>query len=236
MRDLREIVDYLAAHGSAADVAGMARYGIHSVRAFGVRTPVMRDLARRIGRDHPLALALWREGIYETRQVAAMIADPGQFTRADADAWVLDCDNWAICDGLCFNLLHRLPYAWELCLTWADREEEFVRRAAFSLMAKLAIARKKTPDVEFLTFLPVIERAAGDGRNGVKKAVNWALRQIGKRSLELLPEAIAAAGRIAAQGTPSARWIAADALRELRAPAVHERLMEKKLQKRPRRG
>jgi 3-methyladenine DNA glycosylase AlkD len=202
----------------------MARYGISSTNTLGISAPVLRQIARRHRRDHLLALALWDSGVHEARILAALVDDPKQVTRDQAERWVLNLDSWDVCDALTCNLLDRTAFAWELPAAWATREEEFVRRAAFSLIAGLTVHDKKAPDERFLDFLPLIEAASGDDRNFVKKAVNWALRQIGKRSHALNAPATELALALKTSSVRPARWIGSDAWRELTSPAVHARL------------
>ena len=202
----------------------MGRFGIHAQKAFGVSTPKLRALAKRIGRDHSLARELWKTGILEARGLASLIGDPAELTEALMESWVKDFDSWAVCDAACCNLFDKSRFAWRKALEWSRRDREYVRRAGFALMAALAVHDKTARDEKFLRFLPAIRRAASDDRNFVKKAVNWALRQIGKRSRRLNREAIAMARRLRALDSRSARWIAADALRELESDAVQRRL------------
>jgi 3-methyladenine DNA glycosylase AlkD len=222
-----EILNKLEALGSPEDVAGMERFGI-STSAFGIRTPVLKQFANYIKRQaadrHALALKLWETGNYEARAVAFMIDDPKQVTSAQMDSWAEDFDNWATVDGACGYLFCRTPYAYEKVFEWARRDEEFVKRAAFSLIAYLTVHDKKAEDEQLAAFLPLIEKCSDDDRNFVKKAVNWSLRQIGKRSLNLNKLAIESAQRIRERGTRSARWIAADALRELTSEKVLTRI------------
>jgi 3-methyladenine DNA glycosylase AlkD len=218
------IIEKLRQLGCPADVEGMARFGIRSEKAFGVRAPVIKQMAREIGRNHKLARELWATGIHEARAIAAMIEEPGLVTESQAERWVKDFDNWATCDGCCLYLFAYVPFAWRKVFEWSRRQGEFEKRAAFSLVACLTVHDKAALDEKFLKFLPVIQREAGDGRNFVKKAVNWALRQIGKRNLKLNCAAIRTAREIQKLGTPSGRWIAADALRELTSDAVQKRL------------
>lgn len=210
--------------GTAEDLAGMARYGINTVRRIGVSMPAMRKLAKEIGRDHALALALWKTGIADARIVAALIADPARMTARDMDAWAKDFDSWDVVDQVCANLFDKTRHARAKIAAWADRREEFVKRAAFTLIACLAWHDKAAPDEEFIAWLPLIARAATDERNYVRKAVNWALRHIGKRSAALNRAAIAAALEIQRLDSRAARWIASDALRELRSESVQGRL------------
>jgi len=211
-----EIVAYLRTQGSARNVAGQQRYGIRSVaEQLGIATPVLRAIARKHRQDHALALALWDSGIHDARVLATLIADPKKITRDQAERWVRDCDNWAQTDALAF-FLDRTDFAETKAHAWSARSAEFVKRTGFAIMAGMAVHRKELPDDVFLRMLPVIAREATDERNFVKKAVNWALRQIGKRHPGLRRAAIAEARRIAKMDSRSARWIAAEARRELR--------------------
>ena len=222
-----DILRWLERRGTRRNVAGMARYGIVSPRAFGVSMATMRPLVRRLGRDHALALALWKTGWHEARVLAAFVDEPGKVTRSQMNAWAADFDNWAVCDSTCFHLFDRTPPAWEKARQWAASPREFVRRAGFVLMASLALHDKSAPDEEFEKFLPLIRRAADDERNFVSKAVNWALRQIGKRNLALREAAVALAGDLASSSEAAPRWVGKDALRELTRPALRERLVRR---------
>jgi 3-methyladenine DNA glycosylase AlkD len=213
--------------GDPRNIAGLARYGIQARKAFGVSAPNLRRLARDIGRNHRLALALWKTGIHDARHLAAMIAEKEKVTPAQMERWARDFDSWDVVDGCCCHLFVYTPHAWSKAVAWCRREEEFVRRAGFALMAYLAVHDKAAADKNFLLLLSVIERTAHDERNFVKKAVNWALRQIGKRNVRLNRAAIACAQRIRQQEFRAARWIAADALRELESAAVQRRLRGK---------
>jgi 3-methyladenine DNA glycosylase AlkD len=218
------VIRALEAMGDPANVAGMARFGIRPrTRVLGISVVELRKMARRLGPDHALAGALWRSGIHEARLLATMVDDPARVTEAQAERWGKTLDSWDICDQLCGNLLDRTPFAVAKALEWSGRDPEFVKRAGFALMASLA-HRGGATDATLARFLPVIRREATDERNFVKKAVNWALRQIGKRSEPLRVKAIATAERIASIDSRSARWIAADALRELRSDAVRTRI------------
>jgi 3-methyladenine DNA glycosylase AlkD len=223
--------DVLAALASRADpraVEAMARFGITPASASGgLTTPELRALARRIGRDHALAQELWATGLFEARAIAAMIADPLQLTEEQAECWVADFDNWATCDGCCQDLFCKTPFAQRKAGEWCGRSEEFVKRAGFALIAKLAVHDKQAPDDVFLGYLALVEREAADERHFVKKAVNWALREIGKRNLTLNAAAIATGERLCHTDSRSARWIAADALRELRSEAVQKRVEQR---------
>ncbi len=227
--DITEELRLLADPTKAAD---FERYAIKTPKWFGIRTPDLKAFAREVKKAvadrHETAAELWKSGIFEARAVAFLIDDPKSVTPEQMDAWAADFDNWATVDGACSYLFCRTPYAYEKVVEWADREPEFEKRAAFSLMAYLAVHDKKAPDEKLIPFLTIIEAHADDERNFVKKAVNWALRQIGKRSLSLNELAIETAERIKERNTKAARWIASDALRELRSEAVIERLKRKK--------
>lgn len=211
-----EVIDHLKQKADATYHAGMARFGIANEKALGVKIPEVRALAKLIKKDHVLAQQLWATGIHEARILASMIDDPKLVTPNQIDAWTSDFSSWDICDQACGNLFDRTPYAIDKALEFSKHEEEFVKRAGFVLMAGMAVHDKKADDLVFIRFFPVIEREARDERNFVKKAVNWALRQIGKRNGTLRPLAIQCAERILLQDSKSAKWIAGDALRELR--------------------
>ncbi|HWA86362.1 MAG TPA: DNA alkylation repair protein [Opitutus sp.] len=218
-----ELIAKLRSLRNERNIAGMRRFGIApSGEQLGISTPVLRAIARDHRRDHALALELWASGIHEARALATIVDDPRQVTRGQMEKWVRDCDNWAVTDGLAF-LFDRTPFAEEKAHAWSRRRREFEKRAAFSIMAGMAVHRKELPDEMFLGFLPVIARAATDGRNFVRKAVNWALRQIGKRNPRLRRAAMAEARRIRRIDSRAARWIAADALRELNRPEPRRR-------------
>jgi len=203
----------------------MARFGIATKRALGGSSiPYLRWLAKRLGKDHQLAAELWASGIHEARILAAMVDEPSEVTDEQMEAWAAEFDSWDVVDGVCGSLFDKTSLAYRKAEQWSSRQEEFVKRAGFSLMAMLAVHDKKAPDTSFERFLPIIEREAGDRRNFVRKAVNWALRQIGKRNPALNAKAIAAAERIQANGVRSAKWVASDALRELRSNALQGRL------------
>lgn len=210
-----DIIAQLRAQANPENVAGMARYGINPRNTLGVKIPVLREIAKQHRRDHALALQLWDSGIHEARILATLIADPKQVTEQQMERWVRGFDSWDVCDQCCSNLFDKTRYAWDKAVEWCKRDEEFVRRAGFVLMAALAVHDKKASDDRFLPFLTLIEQGATDERNFVKKAVNWALRQIGKRSPQLRKAAMQSARRIQKQDSKAARWVAADALREL---------------------
>jgi 3-methyladenine DNA glycosylase AlkD len=214
--DVRALLARLQALANPANVAGMARFGINSENTLGVSVTVLRRIAREAGRSHPVARDLWASGIHEARILATMVEQPEIVTRRQLDAWARRFDSWDVCDQACMNLFRYTPFAFEKAARWARAKPEFVRRAGFALMAALAGKAPGAPDAQFEAFFPLIAAAAGDGRNFVKKAVNWALRGIGKRNPALRERAIAVAEEIRMQDSRAARWIAADALRELR--------------------
>ena len=197
------------------NIEGMARFGIRGKNILGIPKPTLDKMARTLGKNHELALKLWDSGFHEARLLAALMDEPDKVTPAQMEKWVKDFDSWDICDGVCGHLFDRVPAAYRKVFQWSRRKREYEKRAAFSLIAWITAHDKKAPDKVFLFFLPVIRRAARDERNFVKKAVNWALRQIGKRNRFLNRKAIQEAKRIQAMDSPSARWIAANALREL---------------------
>jgi 3-methyladenine DNA glycosylase AlkD len=203
---------------------GQARFGIDVSNSLGISMPALRELARETGRDHGLAQELWSSGIREARILAALVDDPASVTEDQMEAWAGEFSSWEVVDACCCNLFDRTGYAYPKAIEWSHRDEEFVKRAAFSLMAGLAVHDKKAGSGDFAEFFAAIEREACDGRNFVKKAVNWALRQIGKRNLELRAAAIEVAERIAALDCRAAKWVASDALRELRSPQLETRL------------
>jgi 3-methyladenine DNA glycosylase AlkD len=215
--NIRKVMATLKRQANAANAAGMARFGINPRGTLGVSIPALRKLAKEIKRDHALALQLWSSGIHEACILAGLVADPVALTEREMERWVRDFDSWDICDQVCSNLFDKTPWAWKKAVQWTTRNEEFVKRAGFVLMAALSVHDKAAPDAGFLAFLPIIRREAGDDRNFVKKAVNWALRQIGKRNERLRRAAVLTAERIRKLDTRSARWIAADALRELQS-------------------
>ena len=213
--------------GSRKNVAGMARFAIRASKAYGVSKPKMDKLAKRIGKNHALALRLWNSGVHEARILAGMIDDPGAVTAAQMDGWARDFDSWDVCDGTCCHLFAHTSFAWQKALEWSRKSHEFQKRAGFALMAYLAVHDRGSSDHKFGELLPILRGGATDDRNFVRKAVNWALRQIGKRNLKLNRGAIHEAERIREIPSRSARWIAADALRELASEAVQRRLRQR---------
>ena len=203
---------------------GMARFGINTRRALGLSIPVLRDTGRRIGRNQAIAEGLWRSGVHEARILATMVAEPGACDATLLERWVADLDSWDLTDQFCFNLVRRTANPYPTAQRWCRRPETYVRRAGFALIAGLAVHDKGAPDTRFRDLLPAIDAAADDDRNFVKKAVNWALRQIGKRNAALNASAIGCAERLAARPEKSARWIGRNALRELESEAVRQRL------------
>ena len=220
----REVVRTLERMGDPARRDGMARYGIDISRALGISVTELRRLARDLGHDHDLAAALWASGVHEARILASLVDEPARVSHAQMDAWVADLNSWDVCDAVCGNLFDRTPFALDKAVEWSGREPEFEKRAGFSLMARSAVHRKDLPDAAFASLLPLIRERSADDRNYVKKAVSWALRQIGKRSAGLNTKAIRTAEQIERMEARSSRWIARNALRELRSEAVQARL------------
>ncbi len=222
--------DFLAVLQALAkpeNVEGMRHFGMLGENRLGIAIPELRRLAKEHGKDHAMALSLWHSGIPEARILASMIEDPQEVSVYQVEEWVSGFNSWDVCDQVCMNLLEKVPSAVARIPAWAAREEEFVRRTAFSLMACLAWHDKKASNDSFIAYFPLIKQAAVDERNFVKKAVNWALRNIGKRNPALNQAAISLAEDLQRMDSKSARWIAADALRELRGDAVQKRIHEK---------
>jgi 3-methyladenine DNA glycosylase AlkD len=219
-----EVLSILKKLGDPANVAGMARFGIKPAVALGVPKPALRRLAKDLGRDHDRAQELWASGVHEARVLASMIDHPAEVTDDQMDSWASDFDNWDICDQCCLNLFWKTAFAYEKAEEWSANGGEFVKRAGFVLMACLAIHDKKAEDGEFKKFLSIIEREASDDRNLVRKAVNWALRQIGKRNAGLRQKAVEVAVGLKQAGSKSARWVGSDALRELTGDAIRRRV------------
>ncbi len=203
---------------------GMARYGLPSDKAFGVPVGKIQQLAKRLGQSHELAAALWDTGWYEARMLAAFVDEVDRVTPAQMDRWCRDFDNWGIVDTVCFKLFDRTPHAFAKARQWAGRKAEFEKRAGVVLLACLALHDKRAADAPFLRCLPLVERAASDDRNFVKKGVSWALRSIGRRNAALHAAAVKVARRLAASAEAAPRWVGKDALRELTSPAVTRRL------------
>ncbi len=222
--DTETLVRELRRIGNPAAVKGMNRFGIRGSKMLGVSVPGLRRIAAKNGKDHGTALELWATGIHDARLLATMVDEPEKVTEEQLEAWVKDFDSWDIVDQACGNLIDKTSFATTKALEWTRREGEYVKRSGFSLIATLAVHDKKSGDDTFLGFLPSIIRESSDERNFVKKAVNWSLRQIGKRNQSLNKAAIQTAEKIAKLDSKSARWIAADALRELRSDAVQRKL------------
>ena len=220
-------LDWLKRHGSKAGREGMARYGLPADRAYGVAMRDIQTLAKRFGRDHDLAAALWSTGWYEARLLAAYVDDPERLTPAQMDRWCHDFDSWGICDTVCFVLFDKTPHAWTMVRRWAGRRREFSKRAAFALLWGLSVHDKETADRAFVEGLALIERAAADDRHFVKKGVNMALRAVGKRSPGLHAAAVTVATRLATSSQGSAQWIGKDALRELGSSSVARRIAKR---------
>jgi len=225
------VLKHLESLGDPKNVEQMRRFGIVTRKSYGIPTSVLKQFAREVKKQeedrHALAFKLWETGIYDARVIAFLIDDPKQVTKKQMESWAKDFDNWATVDGTCCYLFCRTPFAYEKAAEWAGKKPEFTKRAGFALMAYLAVHDKSAADTRLAAFLPIIEREAYDNRNFVKKAINWALRQIGKRNINLNKLAIVAAQRIKSQNTSAAHWIAADALRELQNPKTIARLQKK---------
>lgn len=224
MPEAEQVISRLQSMASPEQLGGMARYGMSVERRLGVSIPKLRKLARELAHDHQLAADLWKSGIAEARILASMVDEPHKVTGRQMDHWVKDFDSWDVCDQVCMNLFDKTPLAWKKIRKWSMREEEFVKRAAFALIACLAWHDKAAADERFIELLPLIAQASTDQRNYVRKAVNWALRNIGKRNTILNKAAIRTAREIRQIDSKAARWIAADAIRELESPAVRKKL------------
>ena len=215
---------WLKRHATRATLEGMARYSIPSANAYGVAMKDIKALGRTIGTNHALAVALWATGVYEARMLASFVGNPEELTAAQMDRWCRDFDNWAYCDAMSFNLFDRSPHAWAKVVEWSSRRGEFEKRTAFALLWSLTVHDKSAADERFVEGLSLIEREAGDERNFVKKAINMALRAIGKRNRALNSAAVEVARRLASSTNASARWVGRDALRELTSSGVMKRL------------
>jgi len=224
MASVKDVLDKLQSKAQPEQLKRMAKYGMTVEQRLGVSVPDMRKLAKELGRDHKLALDLWRTGIAEARILAAMVGDPARLTEEQMENWVKGINSWDVCDQVCMNLFEKNHLAWKKIVNWSEREEEFVKRTAFSLIACLAWHDKKASDEKFIELFPAIIRGATDERNFVKKAVNWALRNIGKRNLNLNEAAINTAKEIKRLDSKAARWVASDAIRELESDAIQSRL------------
>jgi 3-methyladenine DNA glycosylase AlkD len=223
MGTLNEVMAQLKEKARPEQLDGMARYGMDIQNRLGIAVPELRKLAKSIGKDHALALELWESGIDDARILASMVDTLETLDRAQMDSWVMDFNSWDVCDQVCMNLFDKTPLAWGVIYDWAGREEEFVRRAAFSLIACLAWHDKTASDEQFIQFFPLIEQTSRDERNYVRKAVNWALRQIGKRNQALNTAALQLAHHLQGQEHRTARWIGADAIRDMTSAATQRR-------------
>lgn len=223
----RDVMDELHRMADPANLPGQARFGIDVSHSLGISMTQLRPLARRIGKDHGLAQALWDSGVREARILATLVDEPKSVTPEQMDSWAAEFTSWEVVDACSCNLFDRTEHRYAKAVEWAGRDEEFVKRAGFSLMAGIAVHDRRASDAQLMELLEVVEREACDGRSFVRKAVNWALRQIGKRNQKLNDAAIRTAERIAALECKGARWVASDALKELRSPQVQRRLSSK---------
>ncbi|MDZ7313116.1 MAG: DNA alkylation repair protein [candidate division KSB1 bacterium] len=227
MASVQEVLKKLKAKAKPDHLEGMARYGMAVEKRLGVAVPEMRKIAKETGKDHRLALELWQTGIAEAMMVASMVDVPEEVTEEQMEEWVQDFNSWDVCDQVCMNLFKKTPLAWKKIQEWSKRDEEFVKRAAFALIACLAWHKKETPDEKFIKLIPVIKQGVTDERNYVKKAVSWALRNIGKRNPKLNKVALEAAKEMQKIDAKPAKWIAADTVRDLASAATEKRLKQK---------
>ena len=224
---LETVIQELKSKARPDQLEGMARYGMQSEGRLGVAIPELRSMAKNLGKNHDLAISLWREGLAESRILAAMVDEPEKLTERQMDDWVNDLNSWDVCDQVCMNLFEKTPFAWKKIRDWSKREEEFVKRAAFALIAYLAWHDRVAEDARFIGLFPIIKAGSTDERNFIKKAVNWAIRNIGKRNRSLNRAAVAAAEEISQLDSKAARWIASNAIRELESEAVQKRLVDR---------
>jgi 3-methyladenine DNA glycosylase AlkD len=222
--EYEEVIRKLKSLHNLKNIEGMARFGINSTNTLGVPMPILRDMAKKIGKKHGLALKLWSSGIHEARILAALVDEPSEVTEEQMDSWTGDFDSWDVCDQVCMNLFYKTPFAQKKVFEYSFRKEEFVKRTSFALIASLAFHHKSMSDDDFRKFFPLIKKASTDDRNFVRKSVNWGLRQIGKRNLALNKDAIKVAEEIQKVDSKAARWIANDAIRELKGESVKKRL------------
>ena len=227
MTTLKDVLQWLERRGTEKQIKELDRYGISATEPFGVKVGDLKKYARKIGTDHDLAQQLWATGRYEARMLASMIDDPSRVSVAQMNAWAADFDNWAIVDTTCFHLFDRTQHAWQRLPQWAKARPEFTKRAAFALLWSLSVHDKEATDKTFIDCLPLIEKGAEDERDLVKKAVNMALRAVGKRNAALNAAAIEVAERLSKSGVAAPRWVGRHALRELESPAVRRRLIIK---------
>jgi 3-methyladenine DNA glycosylase AlkD len=226
--EVQAALSWLEKKSTKRDRENLARFGITADKAFGVSIKNIQTLGKRLGRNHELAAALWATGWYEARLLTSFVDEPALVTPAQMDRWCRDFDNWGICDTVCFHLFDRTPHAWAKVFEWSGERGEFTKRAAFALLASLAGHDKKAGDSRFVESLPLIERAAEDERNFVKKGVSWALRRLGRRNQALNCAALDTARRLSDSPNPAARWVGKDALRELTSPVVKRELLRRR--------
>ncbi len=219
-----EIIEKLKSLSNPKNVEGMARFGINPKNTYGISIPDLRKTAKKIGKNHEIAQQLWKSNIHEAKILASMIDDPKMITEKQMEDWVKDFDSWDVCDQVCMNLFDKTKFAYNKINEWSKRNDEFIKRAGFALTACMAVHNKDIEDKDFIKLLSIIKRESTDDRNFVKKAVNWALRQIGKRNINLNKEAIKTAKEIQKIDSKTAKWIASDALKELTSQAVQKRL------------
>lgn len=224
MKETETIISFMKDHTNESNLMGMVRFGIVTGKAFGIPLPVLRAEAKKFKKNHDLAIELWGTGFHEARIMATMIDDSKLVTEKQMEQWVGDFDSWDICDQCCSNLFDKSKFALQKTIEWTGRKEEFVKRAGFTMIACLAVHAKKMDDKQFLEFLPLIIRESTDQRNFVRKAVNWALRQIGKRNIHLHPEALNVAETLMRSENKTAQWIGKDAYKELMNEKIIARL------------
>jgi 3-methyladenine DNA glycosylase AlkD len=224
MKTVQEVLDELRKLSRPDQLAGMKRFGMTIDQRLGISIPQLRKLAKQIGQNHSLAQELWQSRIAEAMILAALIDDPKQLTSTQMDEWVADFNSWDVCDQVCMNLFDKTPLAWQKVYEWSEREEEFIKRAAFALIACLAWHDKEAADEQFIQYFPVIQKAANDERNFVKKAVSWALRHIGKRNASLYPRVLQIASQLKESSNKTARWIGSDAIRDLNTESTLRRM------------
>ena len=224
----KEVLEKLKSLSNPKNVEGMAHFGINSKNTYGISIPNLRKIAKETGKNHELAQQLWESGIHEARILASMIDNPKMVTEEQMEKWIKDFDSWDVCDQVCMNLFDKTNFAYDKVIEWSKRNEEFVKRTGFSLIACMAFHNKDIEDKDFIKLLPIIKRESTDDRNFVRKAVNWALRQIGKRNTNLNKEAIKTAKEIQKIDSKTAKWIASDALKELTGQSIQKRLEGKK--------
>ncbi|MBD3362774.1 DNA alkylation repair protein [Candidatus Dojkabacteria bacterium] len=223
-----EVIQLLKSKYNSKNVKGLTKAGINPQNALGIRIPELRKLAKEIGKNHKLALKLWDSKIHEARILASMIDDPEQVSERQMEVWTKDFNSWDLCDQVCMNLYKYTDFAWDKAKEWTERKEEFVKRAGFALMATLAVGNKDIKNNKYLQYTKVIKQGSTDDRNFVKKAVNWAIRQIGKRNIGLNKEMIKLAKEIQTLDSKAAKWIAKDAIKELQSKKIQARLKKKK--------